>query len=37
MKKGKSLKTIKERDEQLFKPAVRIQELKNKSITLDHE
>ena len=37
MKKDESFKQQKERDEQLLKPAVRIQELKNKLIILGHE
>jgi DNA topoisomerase IA len=37
LKKVKALKQQKERDEQLLKPAVRIQELKNKLIILGHE
>ena len=37
LKKMKALKQQKERDEQLLKPAVRIQELKNKLIILAHE
>ena len=37
LKKVKALKEKKEQDEQLLKPAVRIQELKNKLIILDHE
>ena len=37
LKKMKALKQQKERDEQLLKPAVRIQELKNKLIILGHE
>jgi DNA topoisomerase IA len=37
LKKVKALKEKKEQDEQLLKPAVRIQELKNKLIILGHE
>ena len=37
LKKVQALKQQKERDEQLLKPAVRIQELKNKLIILGHE
>ncbi len=37
LKKVKALKQQKEWDEQLLKPAVRIQELKNKLMILGHE
>ncbi len=37
LKKIKAQKQQKERDEQLLKPVVRIQELKNKLIILGHE